>query len=179
MLDYAGFAGCPSLQLPAYLLRWRVTCVMQQEAESAKKDYDSIRYHYSMGTKRQYSSSNRISCIIRYKNWIQFYTISLVYRVYSGIIYQKCQEVVIQCQNVFFCVRQLCIVLCFRALTVLVLVCIQTRCNRHVNNMCVTALLRDCVTRVLSTTQFMFALQREDLYVTSAFCTTITCCQHL
>ena len=52
MLDYAGFAGCPSLQLPAYLLKVAGNLRLQEGVESAKKDYDSIRYHYSMGTKR-------------------------------------------------------------------------------------------------------------------------------
>ena len=37
MLDYAGVAGGPSLQLPAYLLRWRVTCVYKKESRVLKK----------------------------------------------------------------------------------------------------------------------------------------------
>ena len=37
MLDYVGNPGCPSLQLPAYLLRWRVTCVYKKEPRVLKK----------------------------------------------------------------------------------------------------------------------------------------------
>ena len=37
MLDYAGFAGCPSLQLPAYLLTCRVTGVYKREPRVRKK----------------------------------------------------------------------------------------------------------------------------------------------
>ena len=44
MLDYIVFVCRPSLQLPAYLLRWRVNCFMQQEPESDKKDYIKINY---------------------------------------------------------------------------------------------------------------------------------------
>ena len=36
-MDYVGVAGGPSLQLPAYLLRWRVTCVYKKEPRVLKK----------------------------------------------------------------------------------------------------------------------------------------------
>ena len=37
MLGHVSFAGCPPLQLPAYLLRWRVTCVYKKEPRVMKK----------------------------------------------------------------------------------------------------------------------------------------------
>ena len=37
MLGHVSFAGCPSLQLPAYLLRWRVTCIYRKEPRVLKK----------------------------------------------------------------------------------------------------------------------------------------------
>ena len=37
MLDYVRLSCCPSLQLPAYLLRWRVTCVYKKEPRVLKK----------------------------------------------------------------------------------------------------------------------------------------------
>ena len=37
MLGHVSFVGCPSLQLPADLLRWRVTCVYKKESRVLKK----------------------------------------------------------------------------------------------------------------------------------------------
>jgi len=37
MLGHVRFASCPSLQLSAYLLRWRVTCVYKKEPRVMKK----------------------------------------------------------------------------------------------------------------------------------------------
>ena len=37
MLDYAGFAGGPSFQLPAYLLRWRVSALYNRSPRMVKK----------------------------------------------------------------------------------------------------------------------------------------------
>jgi len=37
MLGHVRFASCPSLQLSAYLLRWRVTCVYKKEPRVLKK----------------------------------------------------------------------------------------------------------------------------------------------